>query len=80
MVPRTPSPSQRLATLALGRDVRLWLRERRPASGPPSFRELAKELRVLTGGQVDVTDQTLANWWSEISEPSDGEAATAVGE
>lgn len=64
------TPLQRLATLALGgQDVIVWLRERRPVgASQPSFGQLARELRQRSHGGVDVTDQTLANWWAQADD------------
>lgn len=54
------TPTQRLATIGLGRDVVEWATERRSADPQPSFRSIATELRELTG--VDVTDETMRLW------------------
>ena len=55
-----PTPTQRLATLKLERDVVEWAVERRAADPQPSFRTIATELRQMTG--VDVTDETVRLW------------------
>jgi hypothetical protein len=72
VVPPT-TPLQRLATLALGEDVIAWVVSRRAADPQPSFRSIAIELRERTNGEVDLTDQTLANWHAEALavEPQD---------
>lgn len=56
------TPTQILASLRLGRNVTEWASERRSATPRPSFRKIATELREITGGQVDVTDETIRNW------------------
>lgn len=58
------SATQRLADALLGQPVIDWLQERR-AAGTQSFRQLAAALKDATDKQVDVTDQTIANWLTE---------------
>lgn len=59
-----PTPTQALATLMIGRDVIEWAVERR-GDGEPSYRTIATELREMTGGTVDVTDETVRLWCVE---------------
>jgi hypothetical protein len=61
-----PTPTQRLATLKLERDVVEWAVERRNADPQPSYRTIATDLRTLTG--VDVTDETVRLWCASYSE------------
>jgi hypothetical protein len=68
------TPTQRLATLALGQDVTAWVVERRSSDPSPSFRTIATELRVRTSGQVDVTDETIRLWYEAATD-----ATEAVG-
>lgn len=64
---RGPSPTQRLATLKLERDVAQWAYDRRHATTPqPSYRTIAKELHSLTG--VEVTDETVRLWCGKYAE------------
>lgn len=60
-----PTPIQALAEHLLGQPVGQWLRERRPER---SYRRLAQDLLGATGGQIDVTDRTIAAWLAEHSE------------
>ena len=60
------SPTQRLATVVLGRDVVEWAVERRSAEPRPSFRTIADELREATG--VHVTDETVRLWCASHAE------------
>lgn len=62
------TPTQRLATALLGEDLEGFVAARRPHT---SWRLIARDLLEATDGQVDVTDQTLQNWYG------DGERATA---
>lgn len=57
------SPLQRAASTGLGTDVIEWARVQRDDGR--SFAEIARELRVSTGGIVDVTDETIRRWISE---------------
>ena len=54
------TPTQRLAGLLLGEPVNQWISLRR--SNGASWRAIAKELDAATGGQVDVTYETLRGW------------------
>ncbi len=57
--------TQRLATVLLGRDVREFIAEKR-ATGR-SWRYVARDLYDATGGQVDVTYETLRQWHDEAA-------------
>lgn len=59
----TPTPTQALASLKLGRDVIEWASEQRSLKPRPSFRSISTTLRDLT--DVDVTDETIRNWCAE---------------
>lgn len=63
------TPTKQLATLALGSDVVAWVTARRDAPAKPSFRTIADELRIATGGAVNVTDETIRLWY--INEPAE---------
>lgn len=54
------TPRQQLADIALGRPVADFIADRRDAGA--SYRTIARELHAATGGQVDVTDQTVRAW------------------
>lgn len=54
------TPTQRLASLLLGRDVNEFIAERRAAGRP--WRYVARDLYDATEGQVDVTYETLRQW------------------
>lgn len=62
----TPSetPSQRLATMLLGRPVQLWIADRRAAGA--SWRTIANDLNTATNGQVTVTHEAVRQW-SEVA-------------
>lgn len=55
-----PSPTQRLAGIILGEPVNDWITARR-AEGM-SWRLISRSLRERTGGQIDVTYETLRAW------------------
>ena len=57
-----PTPTQVLASLTLGSDVVAWAIAQRDRTPTPSYRTIATELRGLTGGHVDVTDETVRLW------------------
>lgn len=54
------TPTQRLASMLLGEDVRQWVQTRR--NDGIALRYIARELADATNGQVDVTHETLRNW------------------
>ena len=54
------TPSQRLATVLLGQDVRDWLRTQR-ADGA-SWRIIARNLYNQTNHQVDVSHEAVRSW------------------
>lgn len=54
------TPTQRLATLLLERDVREFIEEKR-AEGR-AWRFIARDLYDATNGQVDVTYETVRSW------------------
>jgi hypothetical protein len=55
-----PTPTQRLASTLLGRDVLAWLDEQQ-AKGL-SLRQTAELLAERTNGQVKVSNVTILNW------------------
>ena len=56
------TPTQRLANVVLGEDLETFVTSRRPER---SWRLIARDLREATDGQVDVTEQTLQNWYGK---------------
>lgn len=58
--PSNQTATQRLATILLDRDVHDFIRERRAARR--AWRFIARDLYEATGGQVDVTHETLRQW------------------
>lgn len=56
------TPTQRLADLLLPTTLSDFVRERR--EGGRSWRLIARDLHDQTSGQVDVTAETLRNWYS----------------
>lgn len=67
----TQTPSRRLADLLLGEDGPLeqFVRARRvkPADDKPqrSWRLIARDLLEATGGQVDLTGESLRSWFPD---------------
>ena len=59
----TLTPTQRLAESLLGLPVLDWIATRRAAG--LSWRRIAQILHSDTGGQVDVTPETLRTWLAE---------------
>ena len=59
----TETPTQRLATLILGRDLGSFVAERR-AEGR-AWRFVARDLYEATGGEIDVTYETLRSWYPD---------------
>jgi hypothetical protein len=59
----TPSPTQRLASILLGEPVTTWVARQRSAGR--SWRLVARDLYERTGGQIDVTHETLRLWVPE---------------
>lgn len=61
-----PTTTQRLADLLLGQPVIEWVEAHRPPQvaeeDKTSYRMLARRLRELTDGQVDVAGETLRLW------------------
>jgi hypothetical protein len=55
-----PTPTQRLASTLLGRDVLDWLQEQQDKG--LSLRQTADLLTERTNGQVKVTNVTILNW------------------
>lgn len=60
------TPTQRLASLLLNQPVAGWITERRDAG--TSWRRIACDLCATTGGQVDVTAETLRGWFATDAE------------
>lgn len=59
----TSTPTQRLASLILGRPVQDWIHDRRRAGR--SWRLIARDLYEATNGQIDITHQAARNWADE---------------
>jgi hypothetical protein len=54
------TPTERLATVLIGEPVAPWVAQQ--LAGGRSWRQIADDLRRLTGGQVDVPHQTVVYW------------------
>lgn len=61
------TPTQRLATVLLGRDLGEWVAERRDPEALHPWRLIAQQLRKATDGQVDVTGETLRSWYGDLT-------------
>lgn len=66
------TPTQYLASDALGQDVIAWAAEVRAAGA--SWRLIASELRERTDGRVDVTGESIRLW---VTGAAEAEAVTA---
>ena len=64
-LPGSETPTQRLASLLLGSDVRTFIAERR--TDGKAWRFIARDLYDATEGQVDVTYETLRQWFGEAA-------------
>jgi hypothetical protein len=64
-MPTATSANQKLATALLKQDVVDFIAERRPDR---SWRVIARDIYEATKGQVDVTPQTVINWYSEAGQ------------
>jgi hypothetical protein len=61
---RSPNTTvEDLAAVILGRPLRDWVRDRRNA--PHSWDRIAADLRAETSWRVDVTRETLRNWYPD---------------
>ncbi|MEP7115242.1 MAG: hypothetical protein ABI862_18410 [Ilumatobacteraceae bacterium] len=75
-MPQDATPNQRLADSLLGGPVVEYIREKRDSIPQWSWRLIARQLLADTGGQVDVTSETLRLWYVEsLAEPDDLNAA-----
>lgn len=63
-MPQDATPNQRLADLLLKRPVVDYIHEKREVIPQWSWRLIARQLLDDTGGQVDVTSETLRLWYS----------------
>ena len=59
----TDTPTQKLASIILGQDVREWITQRR--SDGRSWRVISRDLYVATNRQVDVTHESVRPWVAE---------------
>ncbi len=66
--PTPETPTQRLATHLLGEPVAEFVTARR-AEGR-SWRFVARDLYDATGGQIDVTYETLRSWYGDANTPA----------
>lgn len=57
----TQTPTQRLASILLGRPLGGWIEERRNQGR--SWRLIARDLYEATNAQVDVSHETLRLWY-----------------
>lgn len=62
-----PTPTQRLAELALGRPLDEYVAEKRNAKPRWSWQLIAEQLAEDTNGQVVVTREALRNWYGEVA-------------
>lgn len=62
-MPTDLTPLQRLATALLDQPLDEWVAERRDPAALHSWRLIAQQLAKATDGQVDVTGETLRNWY-----------------
>ena len=61
----TETPTQRLASVLLGTDVREFIAQKRNEGR--TWRFIARDLYEATSGQVDVTYETLRQWHGEAA-------------
>lgn len=59
------TPTQKLATMLLGRDVREFIAERRDQRR--AWRFIARDLYEATNGEIDVTYETLRQWHEGVA-------------
>lgn len=60
MLPVPPTPTQRLASIKLGRDVAPWIDELR-AEGL-SYRKINNRLAKLTDFEIDTSETSIRTW------------------
>ena len=58
--PMTDTPTQKLASIILGQDVREWITQRRDEGR--SWRLISRDLYEATNRQVDVTHESIRSW------------------
>lgn len=63
-MPTQETPTQRLASVLLGRPVHAWLTEQRDAGS--SWRQIAADLRKATNGQIEVSYEAVRRWHGEL--------------
>jgi hypothetical protein len=61
----TETPTQRLATILLGRSVHDWIVAQREQGA--SWRKIADDLKIATDGQIDVTHEAVRGWADEVA-------------
>jgi hypothetical protein len=59
------TPSQRLAEIALGRPLAEYVAEKRNARPRWPWRLIAEQLAADTGGEINVTHETLRGWYAD---------------
>lgn len=59
----TETPTQRLASILLGRPLDGWIADHRSAGR--SWRLIARDLYEATNGQIDVTHETVRGWFTQ---------------
>lgn len=64
----SPTNTQRLATVMLGKPVHAWVVERRSSDPKPTWSEIASELNHKTGGQVIVSREAIRLWYVQAVE------------
>lgn len=68
LVPPTLTPTQQLATVLLGRDLRQWVAERREPRFRRSWRVIANELQRETEGRVTVSGEAIRSWFPDLDD------------
>ena len=61
----TETPTQRLATIALGQPVTKWIAAQREYGS--SWRKIAEDLKTATNGQIEITHEAVRGWHEEVA-------------
>lgn len=67
-MPPVSTPNQRLAERIIGRPLGEYVTEKRTAIPKWSWRLIARQIEIDTGGQVNVTDETLRGWFVDTDD------------
>jgi hypothetical protein len=68
-----PTPTYQLIEERLDGTLADFVRARRPAAPPASWRQIASEIKELTG--VEVTHESLRKWFADDARTEQGSAA-----